>query len=282
MSWAAPQDTLLPDGKRLHLHHGPIDLIVGVSGEMRDLCFERATDRFQTILIGLMEELDALRRPLTPNASLTGPVAKRMANAARSYPDVFVTPMAAVAGAVADEVLAAMLSGNVPRKAYVNNGGDIAFHLSEGETFDVLSPAGLLTITSQDSARGIATSGWQGRSHSLGIADAVTVVAKSAAAADVAATLIANATNLPGHPAIGRCPAKQLSPDSDLGERLVTTHVGHLPALDVDKALQAGTRLASDCAARGLVKTVAVSLQGQSHITQNSFQSNTTGVLAHA
>lgn len=282
MSWAAPQATFLPDGKRLHLHHGPIDLIIGVSGDMRDLCFEHATDRFQTILIGLMDELDALRRPLTPAATFTGPVAKRMADAACSHPDVFVTPMAAVAGAVADEVLAAMLSGKQPRKAFVNNGGDIAFHLSEGETFDVLSPAGQLTITSQDSARGIATSGWQGRSHSLGIADAVTVVAKTAAAADVTATLIANATNLPGHPAIGRCPANQLSPDSDLGARLVTTHVGHLPVADVDKALKAGIRLASDCAARGLVKTVAVSLQGQSHIIENSFQSNTTGVLAHA
>lgn len=282
MSWTAPQAKLLPDGKRLHLHHGPIDLIVGVSGEMRDLCFKRAIGRFQNILIGLMSELDALRQPLTSDVCFTGPVAKRMAEAVRSYPDVFVTPMAAVAGAVADEVLAATLSDNVPQKAYVNNGGDIAFHLSEGEIFEVLSPAGLLTINSQDSARGIATSGWQGRSHSLGIADAVSVVAKTAAAADVAATLIANATNLPGHTAIGRCPAKQLSPDSDLGKHLVTTHVGHLPALDVDKALQAGTRFASDCAARGLVKTVAISLQGQSRITKKSFQSNTTGALAHA
>lgn len=282
MSWASPQATLLPDGKRLHLHHGPIDLIVGVSGEMRDLCFERATECFQNILIELIKELDTLRLTLTSDVSFTGSVAKRMAEAARSYTDVFVTPMAAVAGAVADEVLAATLSGNVPRKAYVNNGGDIAFHLSEGEIFEVLSPAGLLTITSQDSARGIATSGWQGRSHSLGIADAVSVVAKTAAAADVAATLIANATNLPDHPAVGRCPAKQLSPDSDLGERLVTTHVGYLSTLDVDKALQAGTRLASDYAARGLVKTVAISLQDQSHIIQNSFPSNNTGVLAHA
>ena len=32
--------------------------------------------------------------------------------------------------------------------------------------------------------RGVATSGWRGRSHSLGIADSVTVVARNAAAAD--------------------------------------------------------------------------------------------------
>ena len=50
--------------------------------------------------------------------------------------------------------------------------------------------------------RGIATSGWRGRSFSLGIADAVTVLAATAAEADAAATVIANAVDLPGHPAI--------------------------------------------------------------------------------
>ena len=65
--------------------------------------------------------------------------------------------------------------------------------------------------------RGIATSGWRGRSFSLGIADAVTVLADRAAAADAAATIIANAVDLPGHPAIVRVPACELAPDSDLG-----------------------------------------------------------------
>jgi hypothetical protein len=55
-----------------------------------------------------------------------------------------------------------------------------------------------LTIRSEDGVRGVATSGWRGRSFSLGIADAVTVLARSGAEADAAATLIANAVNLPG------------------------------------------------------------------------------------
>ncbi len=38
--------------------------------------------------------------------------------------------MAAVAGAVADHILAAMIAGRRLAKAYVNDGGDIALHLT--------------------------------------------------------------------------------------------------------------------------------------------------------
>ncbi|WP_204349766.1 hypothetical protein, partial [Klebsiella pneumoniae] len=78
-----------------------------------------------------------------------------------------------------------------------------------------------------DGIGGIATSGAQGRSFSLGIADSVTVLARDAASADAAATLIANAVDL-DHPAIRRRPARNLDPDSDLGDRLVTVGVGDL------------------------------------------------------
>ena len=73
---------------------------------------------------------------------------------------------------------------------------------------------------------GVATSGRHGRSFSLGIADAVTVLARTASQADAAATIIANAVDLPGHPAVRRMPANELQPDSDLGARPVTRDVG--------------------------------------------------------
>ncbi len=82
-------------------------------------------------------------------------------------------------------------------------------------------------------ARGVATSGRHGRSFSLGIADAVTVLARTASQADAAATVIANAVDLPGHPAVIRVPANDLQPDSDLGARLVTRAVGNLSAADI-------------------------------------------------
>jgi uncharacterized protein len=64
--------------------------------------------------------------------------------------------------------------------------------------------------------RGIATSGWRGRSFSRGIADSVTVLAKTAAMADAAATVIANAVNVV-HPGIVRRPACDIRDDSDWG-----------------------------------------------------------------
>src|SRR5207302_3045389 len=157
--------------------------------------------------------------------------------AARPYAEEWFMPrMGAVAGAVAEEILAAMTSAAKLSRAYVNDGGDIALHLSPGEQFvvgmverpDRPSLLGTTTVHSTDAVRGVATSGWRGRSFSLGIADAVTVLAESAAAADAAATVIANAVDLPGHPAITRVPACELAPDSDLGTRLVTQDVGEL------------------------------------------------------
>jgi hypothetical protein len=215
----------------------------------------------------LAAELPALRRPLkdAPPA-LAGPVARRMLAACWPHRAAFVTPMAAVAGAVADHLLAALTAGRRLSKAYVNDGGDIAFHLSPGERFtcglvaDLAAPAidGRLTLTSDMPARGLATSGAAakgagGRSFSLGIADTVTVLARDAAAADAAATLIANAVDLPGHAAIGRRPAIDLDPDSDLGELPVTVAVGSLAPAEVETALAAGRARAEALRQAGLI-----------------------------
>lgn len=114
-----------------------------------------------------------------------------------------------------------------------------------------------------DPVRGIATSGWRGRSHSLGIADAVTVLARTAAEADAAATLIANAVDLPGHPAIRRVPACELAPDSDLGDRPVTVDVGPLKPGETAEALGRGLALAEEFRQRGLIEAAALFLGGE-------------------
>ena len=159
-------------------------------------------------------------------------------------------------------------------RAYVNNGGDIAIHLNEGEKFGVgmverpdrPSLFGTLTISSDDPARGIATSGWRGRSFSLGIADAVTVLAYSASAADAAATIIANAVDLPGHPGIVRAAARELAPDSDLGDRLVTQGVGALTPGEVHAALQSGVITAERLLKIGLIRASALNLCGETRL----------------
>ena len=193
--------------ERLHLQDGPIDLVIEAFGEREEVeaAYRQAWERFQDILQTLVDELAMLRAPVGPAYPLVrGPVAKRMVAAVWQHRDVFITPMAAVAGAVAEEILEALLAGRRLRKAYVNDGGDIALWLGAGESFragvveNIFAPAigASLEIRAHHTARGIATSGWRGRSQSLGIADAVTVLACTASQADAAATLIANAVNV--------------------------------------------------------------------------------------
>lgn len=270
-----PQAAMLPDGQRLHLNHGPIDLIVEAFGDPAECstAYRQAKDRFDTVLTELVAELPELRKSATiRQRPFKGLTAMRMERAVCRLAERFITPMTAVAGSVADEVLAAMSEGRTLDRAYVNNGGDIAVFLSQGAEMKV-AIAGTghgmgdrITIRSTDPVRGIATSGWRGRSHSLGIADAVTVLACDAAAADAAATLIANAVDLPGHNAIERKPAHELAPDSDLGDRLVTTGVGVLSSNDVAEALQNGLLVAEEFVSRGLIVSAAMFLNGQSRL----------------
>jgi ApbE superfamily uncharacterized protein (UPF0280 family) len=272
------QIRMLRDGRRLHLHDGPIDLIIEAFGASRAVAaaYQAAAMRFVTVLDELCEELSFLRTACTSDSAWpNGAVARRMVAAVMPYaPHSFITPMAAVAGAVAEEVLAATIAAAEVSRAYVNDGGDIALHLNAGERFvigmverpDRPSLFGTATLHAGDPVRGIATSGWRGRSFSLGIADAVTVLADRAAAADAAATIIANAVDLPRHPGIVRVPARELAPDSDLGERLVTRSVGPLTLQEADQALEAGRRVAELLLRIGLIRSAALSLQGKTRV----------------
>ena len=267
------QIALLPDGRRLHLQHGPIDIVAqawGAPDEVRR-AYAQAGERFQDILAELVSELAILRRPVgTRRPALRGVVAKCMGDAVWPHRRTFVTPMAAVAGAIADDVLAAMKAGRDLDRAYVNNGGDIAFHLAPGTRLTAgivnrLDAPGLdadMALEHRRPSRGLATSGWRGRSLSFGIADAVTVLARDAARADVAATLIANAVNAE-HSSIARSPAAEIRDDTDLGGRLVTVSVGTLPDAVVVEALDAGAALAESMRRAGLLHSAYLALRGR-------------------
>ncbi|HWN79660.1 MAG TPA: UPF0280 family protein [Bradyrhizobium sp.] len=270
-----PQIARLADGRRLHLQDGPIDLIVEARGSEVNLraAYGAAVQRFTGLLDELCKELPLLRQAADPaRCLLRGTVARRMHDAVAPFAsEHFITPMAAVAGSVAEEILGVMLQSAPLEQAYVNNGGDIALHLADGEHFTVGlaerpdAPALMRTMVvhADDPSRGVATSGRHGRSFSLGIADAVTVLARTASQADAAATIIANAVDVPGHPAIVRCPAHDLQPDSDLGARLVTRSVGKLSADEIEAALESGAACARKLLAAGLIDGAALRLLGE-------------------
>jgi ApbE superfamily uncharacterized protein (UPF0280 family) len=255
--------------ERWHFQHGPIDLVIGAHGDPAAVAAAHAAAwrRFQGVLPELVGELRALRQPVAAApCALQGGIARRMWQACRPYRAPFITPMAAVAGAVAQELIGCYAVDGVAR-AWVNNGGDIALHLAPGASVRVglfadlarFDPAagsvGLdadFEVTSAMPVRGIATSGWRGRSFSRGIADSVTVLARTAAQADAAATVIANAVDV-ADPRIVRRPASALKDDTDLGDIEVTVEVPALPAERVEAALQSGARRARELQRDGLI-----------------------------
>jgi ApbE superfamily uncharacterized protein (UPF0280 family) len=269
----------LSDG-RWHFQHGPIDIVIGADGAPGALraAHEAAWRRFATVLDELVAELPLLRAPVGDACPLQGAVARRMWQACHPYRAAFITPMAAVAGSVAQELIGSYERDGVAR-AWINNGGDIALHLAPGQrvriglyadlarfdprdALDRLALDGRFEVSSELPVRGVATSGWRGRSFSLGIADSVTVLAKDAAGADAAATVIANAVDA-DDPRIVRRPACELKDDSDLGAIPVTVDVPRLADADVRRALGAGRRRARELRAAGLIWSAALVCQGR-------------------
>ncbi|MFP5405847.1 MAG: UPF0280 family protein [Gammaproteobacteria bacterium] len=276
-------------GRRWHFHHGPIDIIIGADGDALALAaaHEESWQRFETVLVELVAELPMLRRAIAPAdvapglsdpCPLQGRISRRMWSACRPFRAGFITPMAAVAGAVAEELVAHYQRPGIAR-AWINNGGDVALHLAAGKSLRVGLFADLARFDPSDDSsdlrtdasfsvdadlpvRGIATSGWRGRSFSFGIADSVTVLARTATEADAAATVIANAVDVPGDARIVRRPACELKDDTDLGSRLVTYDVLPLPAAAVHEALRAGRERALQLRASGLIWSAILVCQG--------------------
>lgn len=273
----AAQRSLLPDG-RLHFSHGPIDLVIHAEGapDAIEAAHEHAWRRFESVLAELVSELSLLRAPVGETNPMQGMVARRMWQACFPFRSGFITPMAAVAGSVAEEILACYRGPRVVR-ASVNNGGDIAFHLSAHASYRVgvctdlesatlaaqagtLEADGSLLIDAAAPVRGVATSGWKGRSFSLGIADSVTVLAATASQADAAATVIANAVDV-DDARIVRRPANEIKDDSDLGALRVTVDVPPLDRPTILCALQRGQERARELQHGGLIHDALLTCQ---------------------
>jgi len=132
-------------------------------------------------------------------------IVKDMAAAAET---VGVGPMAAVAGAIAEFVGRDLLP--LSPEIIVENGGDIYLKSAGTRVVGIYAGASPLTgkigleINGEQTPLGICTSsGTVGHSLSLGQADAVIVIAPSAALADAAATAIGNRIVQPSDIAIG-------------------------------------------------------------------------------
>ncbi|WP_443642735.1 UPF0280 family protein [Candidatus Levibacter sp. Uisw_134_01] len=248
---------------RLFLNHGPIDIVLEAFGKDKPLAYEKAKKYFSTLLNELVLDMDLLKKEVVPHRNFNNKISQSMQNATEKfYPD-FITPMAAVAGSVADNILNVLVKDTKLEKAYVNNGGDVSFYLTENQTVKsslASIPNIIAEIDYKDKSRGIATSGWRGRSFSLGIADSVTVLADNAAIADAAATMIANSVNIKNHPSIIKKPAEEIYEDSDLKNLMVTVEVGDLKQSEIEDALRNGNEVGKTYLENGLINSALIEL----------------------
>jgi len=248
---------------RLFLNHGPIDIVLEAFGKDKPLAYEKAKKYFSTLLNELVLDMDLLKKEVVPHRNFNNKISQSMQNATEKfYPD-FITPMAAVAGSVADNILNVLVKDTKLEKAYVNNGGDVSFYLTENQTVKsslASIPNIIAEIDYKDKSRGIATSGWRGRSFSLGIADSVTVLADNAAMADAAATMIANSVNIKNHPSIIKKPAEEIYEDSDLKNLMVTVEVGDLKQSEIEDALRNGNEVGKTYLKNGLINSALIEL----------------------
>jgi len=191
----------------------------------------------------------------------------RMVEATQRMGEPDLTPLAAVAGAASDVVADSMIQlGGT--KIIVDNGGDIAIRLTEGEMVRVgvkkeinaKNPTYVIAIDASTGIGGVATSGLGGRSFTKGIASAVTILSASASLSDAAATVVGNFTNV-DDPAITRALAEKIYPETDIAGEWVTIGVGDLSPEKIEEALNHGLLKADSLCGKGLIKGALIALK---------------------
>ena len=251
------------EDNRLFLQHGPTNIVIEALGIDKNLAYLNAKNYFETLLEELVLDLTLLKKEVVLNRKFNNKISQSMQDATERFIPSFITPMAAVAGSIADNILKVLIDDTHLEKAYVNNGGDISFYLNENQTMKgslAAIPNMITEIKHKNSSRGIATSGWRGKSFSRGIADSVTVLANNAAIADAAATMIGNAVDIYDHPNIKKKPANFIYEDSDLNSLLVTVEVGKLTKIEIKKALKNGYQTAIEYVQKDLINTALIQL----------------------
>jgi len=193
-------------------------------------------------------------------------LALEMVNSVAIIGDDDLTPMAAVAGTIADAVANWLFERDLT-KVIVDNGGDIAVRLAEGESVTVgvrprVTSRHITHVINLDSGRpawGVTTSGVGGRSLSRGIASAVTVLSAKASVADAAATAIANACFVKDDRII-QLPAAKIDPTSDLKDIPVTIEVGPLSAEKILAATDSARQKADDLSQKSIIDGAFIAL----------------------
>lgn len=255
---------------------GPMRLIISsFIGKVpqREMNVRAAKEAF-VYLRRIGELQDRLKRHYSSlPGNLKDPLALEMIQSALAVGDQDLTPMAAVAGTIADAVADFLYHRGMTR-VVVNNGGDISVRLSGKETVrvgireDILSEAfsQVVVLNTERVSWGVATSGLGGRSLTRGIASAATVIAQRASVADAAATAVANASFVAHDKVICR-KAETVDPRTDIPELPVTVEVGTLNREIKVIAVSHAMKRARELVERGVILGGFVAVAGETGMT---------------
>ena len=250
--------------ERLYLEYGPTNLVVEAVHKDKQKIYNYIIKNIDQMLSELSLELSKLREKTKESTKFNSQIAKKMNDATKIFLPRFITPLASVAGAISETLLDEILSKFDLEKIYINNGGDAAIFLKKKQKLKFLvasTNSFLITLEGDNCKYGIATSGWKGRSFSMGIADSVTTIAKSSAIADAAATVIANDTDIKNHKNIKKQEASKIDEYSDLKNKLVTTYVGELSLNDIQKSLKNGVMTAKRLIKKNIILTALLNIK---------------------
>ncbi|MEL7566684.1 MAG: FAD:protein FMN transferase [Dehalobacterium sp.] len=265
---------LAPD--RLYLDYGPIQATISAYRLGRPMHYEMEA-ACEYAAAQLKELAACLPLAKLPPEKVKG-VKKlpdalfKMMGAVEKCGDSSLTSMAAVAGTFAD-MIADFLTEKGATKVMVSNGGDLALRLADGEFVKVgivsdinqKSFSHMIKITAQSEIRGVATSGFGGRSFTKGIASAAVAFGGNCREADAAATLIGNHCFSPD-PAIRQVPAETLDPDTDIKGHMVTLSIGELSPDTTGRAIKNGITKAIELMEQKVIIGAAIFVQEESAV----------------
>ncbi|MFO7740164.1 MAG: hypothetical protein R6V46_16915 [Desulfatiglandaceae bacterium] len=267
---------MLPDGAVM-AECGPMRLVISAAvGKVtqRETAVQAAETSFTYLeriarLRGVLSRrMDEIPKDLEDSLGL------QMVRSVLAVGDEDLTPMAAVAGTIADAV-ADYLFARGMSKVVVDNGGDVAVRLRRGASVRVgIRPevgrqdiTVVIALDSRSGSWGVTTSGFGGRSLTRGVASAVTVIARSASVADAASTAIANASFVTDDGVIQRR-AEEIEPETDLVGLPVTVKVAQLAQEKKIRAVSNAIKRAEALIDKDIIFGAFVAVQGEVAMTR--------------
>lgn len=264
----------LIENDKLFMENGPTNIIAEAFSSKKIEIYNFICEYSSKFLKDLSFEIETLKKPTSKKNIFVSEIANTMFESTQLFLPNFITPMASVAGSISELLLLKVVEKFDVNKMYINNGGDISLYINKNEKFN-FSIGGETSFVVEyadiNGFGGIATSGWKGRSFSMGIADSVTVIAEKASIADAAATIIGNHIDLKNSNKVKKTVANNLYENTDLNDKLITVSVENLTKNEIRRAISKGKNISEYYISKNLIKSVIINLQDNILILGHKF-----------